>query len=400
MTNPILVKGFGTHPLAFLFANGEIGDYWRFNASHVTVAGGIITAAYGLINGLQLVNGAGATPTLATVGGIETADFGTADFLKRDLISAISQPGTFVTGVTGFSNDITGQVIVGSDIATRWQMSIDGSNRLVAYAGTQINTQRVSPRSTPQICVTVFNGASSKIRLNGLPMLTGNAGSNTTDFLSVGGYGDGSNPFIDNIIDFLFINRVLTASEMDIVERYFASVQQVTLPAGIWSPMYESAVPGTNSDGWNGFTWRQRIPASALADATSSGGLRLGFTAGTDEPLTISKAYIGPESGGSFLFGSAPTQLLWNGSGSVTIPIGQMLPSDPAALSINGASDTLVVSLYMNGGTGSDKFQITTTMNGITTQYKAATDNANTVGAISGYTAQNAANPVTKIFYA
>lgn len=90
----------------------------------------------------------------------------------------------------------------------------------------------------------------------------------------------------------------------------------------------------TNADGQNGQTFVERIAAAELT--LPSGAItqvRVRFEAGTTEQLTITNAYVEHRAaaGDAYDFAATPVQLLFSGSGSVTIPSGTSQWSDWAA---------------------------------------------------------------------
>lgn len=388
--------GGGGDPLADLFGSGEVGDLWRFNTANMSLSGSNVLSATGLINAL-VMTGAG-DPQLSSISGNECIAYGGGnEVLLHDFGTIIAQPGTII-----FSADvITGSldvIVGGNDTTNRWQISLSSGSpaTLTTAAGAStLTANRTTPIEKAVITVE-FNGASSIIRINGVQFATGNLGTAGIDYLTSGAWFDGTSAWAGSKYGMLFIDRLLTTGaggELDRAERQLGSYGGNTWPAGWWQNMFDGGSFGSNSNGWNGFTWRQRIPAASLTDISGT-LVRLGLQAGTTENLTITKAYIGLESGGNFQYASAPTQLTWDGgSASTTITAGHVKLTDAVSLALDGTA-TVVISLYMNGGTGADTFRFTSTMNGVQTQFKGAVDEAALTGALSGYTAQNAANPI------
>jgi hypothetical protein len=115
----------------------------------------------------------------------------------------------------------------GSSTLVRWQISNDGSNNIIAYAGATLDSTLNMPMGT-KVLAAEFNGASSKFRVNGTQAATGNAGTQTTDQLTLGGLWDASFCGSMNIYGALFIDRILTAGEMDRAERLLGSYAGLT----------------------------------------------------------------------------------------------------------------------------------------------------------------------------
>lgn len=384
-----------------LFANSEIGDTWRFNSSNMSLSGATILSATGLANALLMPAG-GGSPQLNTISGNQCATFdGNDDHLEHDFGSAISQPITIILSTDVIGSN-TNAILAGSDNLTRCQIQQDNSNRLLGYAGSNLLSGRTAPMEKAVVAME-FNGASSKIYVNGVLTATGNMGSDTTDFLTLAAWADATSEWAGSMYGAMLINRLLTTGsggELDRAMRLLGSWGGNTWPTGWWQTMFNAGgLTTANSGGWNGFTWRIRMPAASLTDVSGS-SVRIGLQAASNEPLTITKAYIGLESGGNFQYATAPTQLTWDGgSASTTITTNHLKMTDAASLALDGTA-TVVVSLYMNGGTSSDGFRYTSTMNGLTTQFKGAVDEAATTGALSGYTAQNGANPIAYLVVA
>lgn len=114
-----------------------------------------------------------------------------------------------------------------------------------------------------------------------------------------------------------------------------------------------STAPNATSTGWTGYSFRETIAASALADVTGNTA-RVTISAPPGSSLTITEAYIGFDNGGgSSSFTTTPTQLFFGGSASVTIPAGTSITSDAATLSsAYDGTVAMLVSAYIGSGTG------------------------------------------------
>lgn len=211
-----------THPLTPLFAGGEFGDLWRFDQAHTDAAGTAsdpFGVAYGLINGLQLTQGtAGLKPKVRVTDGIEVGYFDGGDLLQLIFGVDVPQPGTIIIALD--STDVSTHIIYTSQLAStkRWQLSNNSSDNVELFAGTSLTGIR-SPLGKAVI-TGVFDGASSKQRRGRGTRRTGNAGTQVTDSLFVGGYA--SNPsFTGDVVGILFIDRVLTDTEIKDAENWF-----------------------------------------------------------------------------------------------------------------------------------------------------------------------------------
>jgi hypothetical protein len=214
--------------LADLFANGEIGDWWRFDAANTSAntVGDRIGTATGLVNGVLLQNaGLDATkPTLVQISGRDAASFG-ADILSHNFGSDIAQPGTIIVCLADTDTGATA-IVTGSSSTKRWQISIDSGNDLCAFAPSELDSTINAPIGT-RVLTVEFNGASSKYRSNGTQTATGNVGSAVTNQLTVGSLWDGTFGMSSgSIYSLLFINRLLTGGaggELDRAERLLGS---------------------------------------------------------------------------------------------------------------------------------------------------------------------------------
>lgn len=164
-------------------------------------------------------------------------------------------------------------------------------------------------------------------------------------------------------------------------------------PGGAWAISAQSSVAG-NSTIWNGYTHRQLIGPSALSN-TGGSHVRLTLIAGTSVGATIDGVYIGhaAASGDVYDFETTPTQVLFSGSGSVSIGAGATTVSDAVAFSIDG-SKTLLISVHFSG---SSNISVEATRSGWTEYNKAAVSEAATVN-VSGYSAgASAAYLISKV---
>lgn len=130
-------------------------------------------------------------------------------------------------------------------------------------------------------------------------------------------------------------------------------------PPAEWELAAEAELPN-NNHGWNGYTIRQRIaPTSLLVSAAQ---WRITFTAATATAgANIAEAYIGAGaiSGDQYDFADTPTQLLFDGSPGVSIPIGETRASDPATFTLPPGMP-LLISCYFGGATSIKDVRILT----------------------------------------
>lgn len=144
-----------------------------------------------------------------------------------------------------------------------------------------------------------------------------------------------------------------------------------------------------NRTGWNGYTMVQRFEIAALTLPSGSiSHMRITFEAANiTEGLTITNAYIGHAAGAgdAYDFASAPVQLLFGGSASVTLAIGATEVSDWASFVYNKTSP-LLIAFYV--GTAVDSLRARVALSNLTGYYRAATNEAGTVNKTAGYTAE------------
>jgi hypothetical protein len=221
--------------LADLFANGETGDWWRFDEANTNGSigdganqlGTAFSTATGMVNGLTLSEeGAAFGPELSSDassrvygrfgrGGLDTRLF-------RNWGSTIAQPGTIILGISN-GDTATHIIFTGSSGTNRWQLSNDSTDDLVMFApGTEFDTTINSPIGN-HVLTCEFNGASSKLRRDGTQIATGNPGTGGTNRLTIGAVWDGTFGGAFGIYSILFINRLLTSDERDRAERLFGS---------------------------------------------------------------------------------------------------------------------------------------------------------------------------------
>lgn len=114
--------------------------------------------------------------------------------------------------------------------------------------------------------------------------------------------------------------------------------------AGGWVTT-STLVESTNSSGWNGYTLRLVIPASAFAAGSR---VRLRLVASTSEGVSIGSAYFGKKAAaGSYNFDGPPLQVLFGGLPGASIPASGAIYTDEIVLPISAVGH--VFSVYFNG---------------------------------------------------
>lgn len=165
--------------------------------------------------------------------------------------------------------------------------------------------------------------------------------------------------------------------------------------APAWTTVRGPITLNSNSFSWGGFTLRERIFAASLTDVSGS-QIRLTIQAPTSlQTLRITKIYIGVKGAGTHDFASAPTQLFFGGSASVTAGTGASVTTDAATFAYDGTGD-LVMSIYVSSGAGVGFNSVTSSAN--STAVNKSGDDATTLVA-SGYSS-GSANDFISLFEA
>lgn len=141
--------------------------------------------------------------TIASLGSKPGAVFTRAStqFIRAGLFTAISQPFTIAFAFSLTSVGIT-QNICGGTLGNRYFIRSSASDALEFYAGgTTLTTTQTVGASTSYRAIFVFNGASSKARVNGVSRYSaaGNVGANTCGDLTLGLEASGTD-FLDGSI--------------------------------------------------------------------------------------------------------------------------------------------------------------------------------------------------------
>lgn len=122
-------------------------------------------------------------------------------------------------------------------------------------------------------------------------------------------------------------------------------------------PTYSTLFPdpniGANSPGWAGYTWRQVIRPSELTGSGTHLRLTIGGIGGG---ATYTKVYVGvgATSGDEYDFENPPVQVTFDDGANTSkvVANGATEVSDDIEIAFNGATDTLVVAVYVDSGAG------------------------------------------------
>jgi len=109
---------------------------------------------------------------------------------------------------------------------------------------------------------------------------------------------------------------------------------------GSFTTTFSTTLTGGSAGGFDGYSARIIIPASSLT--TSGSTIRVTFEAHATLSTIINHASIGPRSGSTAGFASAPSELLFSGVSGCTISGGGSIVSDPLAFSLNETLDYLI----------------------------------------------------------
>lgn len=163
-----------------------------------------------------------------------------------------------------------------------------------------------------------------------------------------------------------------------------------------WGIVWSNAL-GTNRGGYDGFTVRDVF---AIAGLTVPSGtvtkIRVTYSSGTGENLTVSNAYAGTQagSGDPYDFSATPTQILFSGAASKTITAGTDFLSDEMTFSWDKTSP-LVLAGYFGGGASNDTLNTAAAAISNLTEYSKAGSDAATVNA-TGYATDTARSGAIK----
>lgn len=163
---------------------------------------------------------------------------------------------------------------------------------------------------------------------------------------------------------------------------------------GAWV-ISESWTPNNNSAGWNAYTVRLVVAAAQFTQAGSKCRLTIDFGS---NPGNIGAMYIGGSAGSggtNYAFNTTPVQVLFSGSGTLSLPSGGAVVSDEVILPITGSAD-IVIAAYFNGSTD---LRVRMGETGWYQVYKSGND-ASTVAATgySGGSVEAALVPVIEVF--
>lgn len=150
-------------------------------------------------------------------------------------------------------------------------------------------------------------------------------------------------------------------------------------PAASWRTAFDRGAGVSNDSGWNGYTIREDMSTALLGGSATKMKFTLQAASGSSALVSAAYVQIAAASGDPYDFDTTPVQILFGGSGSVTVPASSTVTSDEVALSIDGTRP-LVMSVYFGSPATIRAYSGTS---GFTSRYKFGND-ATTVDT-SGY---------------
>lgn len=190
-----------------------IQGWWDFSTLGLTDGTAIASISDGSANARTASQGtAGSRPLCKTgANGINSLSVGLFDGVDDSLVTAaftLAQPLTVYVVIAG-GNDGPGRYFAGTDLSLRagWGNSFQQVNN---YAGTALSFNTSTLSANPKVVTSVFSGASSLIRVDGVQVVAGDT--------STGGIGGGvalgsaSAQFWTGKIGEVFFTNVATVS--------------------------------------------------------------------------------------------------------------------------------------------------------------------------------------------
>ncbi len=139
---------------------------------------------------------------------------GTTDFLRTGTAHNVAQPDTICVAFQS-TND---QRIFDGSTADFRQLA-QRFNNWGYYAGNGVESGAANDTRW-YVLTCVFNGASSKLRANGVDILAGNPGSLSIDLITLGADNAGASPLAGDIAEVLVLPAALSAGSIGDVEGY------------------------------------------------------------------------------------------------------------------------------------------------------------------------------------
>ena len=162
-----------------------------------------------------------------TLNGLNVLDFDGSDWMRPAALSNITQPNTIFTVFDNDNAAVTAYLVDGfGNAATRHTFHFAFGGYSI-FAGSSLLAGTVD--TNPHISRSVYDGASSNLFIDGVSTITGNAGSNSFDMITLGARIDNSSPFDGAIAEIIVVDGTLTAGEIADTEQYLANKWGITL---------------------------------------------------------------------------------------------------------------------------------------------------------------------------
>ena len=154
-------------------------------------------------------------PTLRTsvLGGKSVVRFdGANDFVRTASNGTFSQPSTFVV-VAKLNGTGTQKFIIDGMNANRHALFREATDRWYAFAGTVYDF--AASDNAWNIFVITFNGASSKVWLNGGASFNGSTGAQTYAGVTIGAQSSDNSPMDGDVAEVLAANSALSLTQIN-----------------------------------------------------------------------------------------------------------------------------------------------------------------------------------------
>jgi len=180
------------------------------------------------ITGVSQIATPGSVPTLQSANGQLVFRFdGTDDFFQGPFGTTISQPFTVICAAqldsTVVNNGVHAFVWDGDDATNRadlYKSETLDPDGWVAYAGSALDDGVAD--ANWHTFVMVYNGASSVLYLNGVSVVSGNAGAAGLDGLTIGARYSGELPWKGNFGPFLIYSGVPSSADINQINAFLS----------------------------------------------------------------------------------------------------------------------------------------------------------------------------------
>ncbi len=187
-------------------------------------------------NGNNLTQGTAAkqplwTPSDATMNGRESVGFdGVDDFLTR--AASYAQPNHVFAAARNNGSSAAYHTLCDGSASNQRILRVEITTQaIVTLANTTPLSDGTWPTSEKHVAEGVFNGGSSAIYKDGAETL-GAGGTGSATGFSLGALADGvTNPWQGPIAEFIVYDRVLTATERKVVEKYLGQRYEIAVAA-------------------------------------------------------------------------------------------------------------------------------------------------------------------------